>query len=143
MKLIIAICLLLATSFAFADTWISATTVSYHLDRNRNFNEVNPGLGVEYGITENAKAIAGFYKNSIYKESAYAGAAWTPISIAKGLRIGVVGGIITGYRLSPAPMLIPVAMLEGGRFGINVLFVPHVIKDAPATFALQVKIKLN
>lgn len=127
---------------ARADTWISATTVSYHLDRSQHFNETNPGLGIEHGITENTAVVAGFYRNSISRESVYAGAAWTPLR-AGYLRAGFVAGGITGYKISPAPMLVPAAMLEGKRFGANLLFVPHVMKDVPATFALQIKVKVD
>jgi hypothetical protein len=142
MKRLLAVGLALATLPAYADTWVSATTVSYHLDREQRFNERNPGLGIEHGLTENTRAVAGFYKNSIYRESAYVGASWAPL-IAGNVRAGVVGGVITGYRISPAPMLVPVLMVEGKRIGANILFVPPVIKDVPATFALQLKIKVD
>lgn len=133
---------LASSSTLAADAWVSATTVSYHLDREQRFNERNPGLGIEYGLTENVRAVAGFYKNSISKESVYAGVAWTPLKV-EAVSVGLVAGAITGYRISPAPMAVPVLMVEGKRFGANVLFVPPVMKDIPATFALQVKIKLN
>lgn len=141
MRSLLAAALFAATP-ALADTWVSATTVSYHLDRSRHFNETNPGLGIEHSLTDDTRAIAGFYRNSIYRESVYAGVAWTPLK-TEYVRAGFVAGGITGYMVSPAPMLIPVVMFEGKRFGANLLFVPHVIKDAPATIGLQIKVKVD
>lgn len=127
---------------SFAQVWTSVTVGSRHFDRGADFNERNLGIGVEVVKSENGRLVGGVYRNSIDRTSAYAGYTWAP-EILPGARLGMVGGVVTGYRLSPAPMLAPVLMLEGKHVGANVILVPSVGKDVPGMVGLQVKVRLE
>lgn len=126
---------------SFAQVWATATVTSYHFDRSADFNEKNPGLGLEVQHGP-GRIVGGIYRNSIDRTSVYAGYAWAP-QIAAGVRAGAVGGVVTGYRISPVPLIAPVLMLEGRKAGVNFIFVPDVLKEAPGMVGVQLKWRLE
>lgn len=73
--------------------------ISYHFDRRQQWNERNPGAGVEC-----RNLVAGYYRNSYHRDTWYAGYAWRPRALTLGpVRAGLIGGVTTGYDL---PVLI-------------------------------------
>jgi hypothetical protein len=71
------------------------TFTSYHLDRESELNEFNPGVGTEVG-TGPLKLQMGFYKNSHEKVTTFVGTSYCH-SITNYLHVGVILGAATGY----------------------------------------------
>src|SRR5437773_151483 len=59
--------------------WVNAGLLSYHFDRNKNYNETNLGLGGEALLAPDHALMAGFYKNSEREHSRYFGYQWRPL----------------------------------------------------------------
>lgn len=72
---------------AQADTYMTTTIASYHADREADYNEFNPGLGVK-----NDQWILGAYRNSHGNPSTYAG-----YEFRRG-KYALQFGAITGYK---------------------------------------------
>ena len=144
MKRLLLLCsLLLACSLARAEgLWISATTRSYHADREAGFNERNWGIGAEYELAPEWRAIGGTYKNSVFRRSNYVGLHWTPLRFGNW-RLGAIGGAVSGYpgyNYGWGPLAAPVLSWESGRFGANLIALPK-IEEIAAVVALQIKVK--
>ncbi|WP_172983212.1 hypothetical protein [Thiomonas sp. Bio17B3] len=113
---------------------LSTTCIHNRAEARRSLNQVNPGLGVEYQFTPDVGLSGGFYRNSFRRASVYALATWTPLHLAlpAGLtaRIGVAGGVVSGYsRVNPfapfaAAALLAVRNPQG--WGINLVAVPNI-----------------
>lgn len=121
-----------------ADTWLTVTVRSEHFSESSTpRNEDNFGIGFEHDLAPSWRLVGGGYRNSEYNDSYYGGVAWMPVNMGL-FKLGLVGGIITGYsEMDPAPLLAPVLALEGRHFGANLIVVPPV-KDVGA-IALQLK----
>lgn len=95
------------------ETRLLVHQLSYHLDRSQDWNEVNPGLGVQYRpwsgwlfdstkINElqwwiaNGYVQAGFYKNSYRRNTVYAAAGSEPITLGP-VRMGAFVAVGSGY----------------------------------------------
>lgn len=116
--------------------YINRNIAAYHLDRGKkeanDYNETNPGLGLEYKDGDKRYMI-GQYLNSLRKNSNYALMGYTPFnadtSIGK-FGAGIVGGAVTGYPfmdITPAAGLL--GTYENGKFGANLIATPTVTID--------------
>lgn len=134
--------------------WADAMVGSYHIHPYRHFDDVNPGVGVECSVTAQWTGSVGYFRNSLDRPSFYAGAIYTPqFAHWKWLRLGAIGGIITGYNygqigLGPnnrtGPILAPTAITQFGRFGANFFLIPPIHSDnLPFTVGLQVKYRVR
>jgi hypothetical protein len=126
------------------DTWIASSVTSYHFDRSAGYNERNWGVGIERGIAPDVRLIAGVYRNSLYRESTYAGASWTPFA-AGPVRLGVLAGVVDGYKADHGrfvPIAMPLVTYEIGRAGANLIYLPHY-KDDGGVIGLQLKYRFN
>jgi hypothetical protein len=121
------------------DVWGVVSVGSYHTDRAAHYNENNPGLGVEIGVSENWRLIGGEYLNSFYHNSRYAGASYTPLHLGPA-HFGAAAFAVTGYRSKAAPAGALVAAFEWERAGFNILAVPP-LPNIPGVVALQVKVR--
>jgi hypothetical protein len=124
---------------------------SYHWNRDNkeknNYNEINPGIGLEYKDGD-MRYMIGNYLNSLNQNSNYLLAGYTPVNKLSDLgrfSAGVVGGGITGY---PTGVVTPAAGLlgsyENGKFGLNLLAVPNVKisgKDVDGFLGIQSRYK--
>lgn len=121
--------------------WVNFGFLSYHQNRQANFNERNYGLGWEHKISEDLSSTVGFYRNSVRRDSAYAAVLWQPLQIGP-VKAGVMAGVINGYpRLNNGnfmPMALPMASIEGRHLGANVICIPK-LKDVSAVCAVQIK----
>jgi opacity protein-like surface antigen len=114
----------------------------YDNGEKRTFNEINPGVGLEYRINDTFHVEAGAYKNSLYRTSVYASVA----AETKGSRFlgaGLQAGVLTGYD-----MKLPVAAIPYLRFGsrddkvnVKLNIIPPIPKITPATIGAQVRVK--
>jgi hypothetical protein len=104
---IVALLGLMAVSAASADELsIVGHGFSKHLD-NHNFNEKNYGGALRYDKNDFGLQIGG-YRNSINKNSFYAGIDWNPIQFKSDsclrAEMGVFYGFATGYKFDITPI---------------------------------------
>lgn len=111
-----------ALAKAFAQTWVTATVTSYHLDR-KGQNEVNPGIGFERSLSERWRWIAGGYVNSTNVTTMYAGAVYSRWDLGPA-RLGTLVALATGYDARPVLMAGPTLAIEGREMGANLIFIP-------------------
>jgi len=102
-----------------AQDWIVSNGLAFHLDGSSHcHNHFTPGLGLEFG----SYAI-GFYSNSNCRWSAYAAKSWLPLQFSN-VKVGAIGGVVTGYAQSILPAAGLAATFETERYGINLIYVP-------------------
>lgn len=100
------------------------------------YNEVNTGLGIEYG--GNIKLVAGFYKDSFNTTAKYLGAGFT--KQFKYLNYGVILGGIKSPSYgdgSVYPLVAPYISLSNKHHGVNCVILPSKV----TVVALQYKLK--
>lgn len=125
---------LLASPVHAEDLWLTATTVSHHVDRSAHYNERNPGLGLEYRFDQDASVFVSRTLNSYSNWSTYLGVEILPIQVRQ-FRLGLTMFLATGYPDGTILLAAPAVAWEGDRFGANFLVVPG------AYAALQLKVK--
>jgi hypothetical protein len=120
------------------DTWVHLGALSYHANRDKQYNENNGGLGVEYRFNHAHSLMIGRYDNSYFHRSNYALWGWTPIEVEyvnlmvvriPRARFGFLIGGVDGYERNNghfAPVLLPVLSLEWRQFGVNLSAFPSV-----------------
>jgi len=149
MKKLLLASLLLSTltGAGAAETWGSLTLTSYHVNPSQKFNQRNYGAGLEiHPDSTEYVGMFGAYRNSVERTSAYALAGWTPITFGI-VKIGITGGLITGYpglnNGHVAPAAGGLIRIEGKTVGANIMIIPPGIKEdkSPLTFGLQIKYK--
>ncbi len=132
--------------FDISKLWLSPGLQSYHTDRAAHYNENNRGFGAEYNLSSAAKIAAGMFRNSLDKDSRYAGLALLgqPVSSIAGLRAGALLGGITGYpdmnRGRLAPLIAPMLTYEGNNLGLNLTALPKIGPVSPVV-AAQMKVR--
>lgn len=114
----------------------------------RPFNEVNPGIGVEYGLGRvgpfDAHVAAGVYKNSVYDTSKYL-AVGLETNGSKFIGAGIDAGVLTGYP----DMKVPLAAIPYVRIGnadgpnLKVDVIPPIKNLTPLTVGVQLRIPLG
>jgi hypothetical protein len=134
--------------------WADFMIGSQHIHPDREFDDFNPGAGIECSIAKNWAAAFGYFRNSLDRPSFYGGALYTPDYAHWGwFRLGAMGGIITGYNYGQiglgagnrtGPVVAPVAVTRFGRFGANFILIPPIREDhLPFTVGLQVKYRVH
>lgn len=124
--------------------WLHLGAVSYHVNRAANYNEINPGLGIEHQFNARHSLSAGAYYNSERRTTVYALYGYTPLRIGP-VKIGVLAGLANGYSGHDGkffPVALPVAMIERGRFGVNFTIIPSIREKVDGGLAVQFKIRL-
>lgn len=135
--------LVAAPANAQTETWLSASVASYHFEEAKeHYNQSNPGLGIEWG-TENARVVAGFYRNSIERQSRALGGALLTDSFLGGFRVGLAAGGVTGYEKSVTAFVLPILAFERGQFGANLALIPPVKEKVGGAIGLQIKLKFG
>ena len=125
---------------------MTVSIASYHFDRERekgkgSYEQTNPGLGLEYVLTDRWRLGAGMYRSSIRTDASYVGAVYLPLQSAYW-RLGVAMGAVSGYTGNLSPLVAPVLMVEGKRLGANILFIPPYDKQSGG-IGLQLKWRFN
>lgn len=146
MKALLAILLLSLISYSAhgENPWITLGGISYHTsNRDKNYNEMNLGLGFEFQMTQTIRGTAGFYRNSHRNDSLYYGAVWLPLTYGR-VKLGLAAELVSGYETKtnrePVKALLPVATVEWRNFGANLLFVPETKSNSGAV-GLQFKVR--
>lgn len=127
--------------------WITTGFLSYHPNRNPDYNERNTGIGGEYHFDDERSLALGHYKNSVRKQSTYLQYVYTPVAIGN-IKLGGALGIVDGYpKLRDGkftPVLLPVASTTfkvfGQNMGLNFVYIPSLIPDTDSSFAVQFKL---
>ena len=120
---------------ASADTYLNIAGVSYHGDRSGNWNEKNPGIGIEHD-----GYIAGYYRNSYNKDTVYAGYAWRPLQ-AGAFKAGVIVAAASGYH-SPV-VAMPSVVVGGDKVALEFVGAPAVGKSTTWFVGATLRLKLN
>jgi hypothetical protein len=144
-KLMVAL-LVAAAPAAFAGVWINPGFYSYHLERDKGFNNVNTGLGVEASITDTYSVTAGFFKNSDRETSRYVGVYAMPLKIG-AFKAGAAIGAFDGYpKMRDGgwfPAIVPTVAFEGQQLGLNVSFIPTIGDQLHGAVTFQLKYNLR
>lgn len=137
--------LILAPAQARAETWLAGTVASYHFDREPSYNEQNWGLGVEHGVAPDVRIFGGFYKNSFYQPSRYAGASYMPLVFGP-LHVGLAAGVVDGYPKHdgrPLPVVTPLLAFEFRNVGFNLIALPSTSTGKQTgVIGLQLKLRV-
>ena len=109
--------------------FLQVNVASYHPseDSDDDFNEFNPGVGLEYHM-EGYYFAGGFFENSIDKFSTYWGVGHERSIGADWFGLGILGGVVTGYDggFSPRLAAVPYFLLKNGRTSLKTYYVPAV-----------------
>jgi hypothetical protein len=135
-----------AQAFDLARTWVNPGFYSFHVERDKNLNNVNTGLGIEVPLSNTYAFTAGVFENSNRATSHYVGLYVMPFEIGPFKAGAVVGGF-NGYPNANQggwfPALIPVIALEGQQLGMNVSFVPTVQDQLHGAISFQLKYRFK
>ncbi|MES2901785.1 MAG: hypothetical protein V4723_18815 [Pseudomonadota bacterium] len=127
------------------ELWLDTGFATYHFQSDKDLNGRNPGLGVEYRISDSSAVTAGRFFNSDRRHSRYAGMYYQPWTV-QGVRLGVVAGGFDGYpRMRDGGWFlaaIPVATIEYQRVGVNLAVVPTYKNRLHGGVSVQFKFKL-
>ncbi|MBJ7308814.1 hypothetical protein ACFOLJ_25725 [Rugamonas sp. CCM 8940] len=127
-----------------SEVWLNAGFYSYHFQRDKNLNNSNPGIGVEYRFSSVASATAGRFYNSDRAYSNYAGVYYQPFAVGP-VRVGVVAGAFSGYpKMHDGgwfPAVVPMLSFEYQRVGVNVALVPSYKDRLYGALSVQCKVK--
>lgn len=96
---------------------LSVFGLSHHSERGR-YCETNPGLGINYNLTRDTRLLAGFYKNSLCRESKVAGVVWCGMRYGNACA-GVGFACLTGYSTKPVCVPLPTASYEQRRYAVD------------------------
>lgn len=109
--------------------FLQVNVASYHPSEKSgdDFNEFNPGVGLEYHM-DGYYFAGGFFENSIDKFSTYWGVGHERTIGADWFGLGILGGVVTGYDggFSPRLAAVPYILLKKGRTSLKTYYVPAV-----------------
>ncbi len=130
-----------------AQWWGVANVGSRHFNTEEDFNESNPGIGLEWQWQPRHGVAVGYFRNSVDRDSFYALYQFTPLALGRHVRVGGMIGAVTGYPgyndggLAPGGGLVLKAEWE--RFGANLVYLPQVSGVTPNTLGLQIKYRFH
>ncbi|HYB50341.1 MAG TPA: hypothetical protein VED47_04425 [Burkholderiaceae bacterium] len=102
--------------------------LSHHWRNDDEYNDTNPGLGVEYRPTAETGVIAGFYRNSERRDSEYLFVRYQPFHYGP-FHLGAIGGVVNHYDTNNgdfAPAAMVAASVDLGHLEIAVVAAPNV-----------------
>ncbi|KQZ28082.1 hypothetical protein [Duganella sp. Root1480D1] len=128
-----------------SELWVNPGFYSYHFQRDKGFDDTNPGFGAEYRFSTVASVTAGRFHNSDRQMSNYAGVYYQPWAIGP-VRLGAVVGGFNGYpKMRDGGWFlaaIPVVSVEYQRVGVNFAIVPTYKERLHGALSVQLKFKL-
>lgn len=121
-----------------AHDWIIVNGFAQHLGSGSHCNNHDTaGAGIERDHAQ-----AGFYRNSNCKLSIYAAKAWLPIT-AGAVKLGLIGGAVTGYASAVTPVAALAATYETQTYGLNLIGIPPAGGSSGAVIWLQAKVRFR
>jgi hypothetical protein len=139
-----------SSSSANGRLWLTTGFFSHHFDREKNYNEQNTGLGIEYSLSRSSALAIGHYDNSVRKPSTYLHFVYTPLELGP-FRVGGAVGLLDGYPALRggrfAPVALPVATSTFKLFnhdvGINLTYIPTISHQVDGAVAIQFKLRIG
>ncbi len=122
--------------------FLQVNVASYHpgASSDDDFNEFNPGLGLEYHF-DSFFIAGGFFENSIDKFSTYWGIGHERTIFVDWFGLGILGGVVTGYDSGFSPRLaaVPSVFVKHGKTTLKAYYVPSVgdVDEDAIGFALR------
>ena len=92
LKAFFLICIVISIADSNANDYIHLGMVSYHQNRDIDYNETHASIGIE-----KSGYFIGYYKNSHYKDSFFAMKTIRALSITDKIHFGAKVGLVTGY----------------------------------------------
>ena len=140
-KLAVALLAILAVSSVHADELsLVAHGISKHID-NHNFNERNYGGAVRYERDDWGVQVGG-YRNSINKNSVYAGIDWSPFKYETESCLkfdaGAYYGVASGYKFAVTPVVGLQAAVKCENVFARVRVMPDPYYNAKAVGAIEI-----
>ena len=134
--------------------WGVASIGSHHfesadeyLGEGEEFNEFNPGAGIEVQWRQRHALAFGAFRNSVDEDSRYALYHYTPLQLGRFVRVGGMLGLVDGYPgYNDGNAGVGggfVLKAEGGRFGANLVLLPRIPDSTPLTLGLQLKVRFG
>ena len=134
-----ALLLALALPAAALCDRVQVRGLSYHFDRSKSYQEINPGLGCEWRWrNDDVFASLGAYSNSFGETVVDGIVGWTPFDLGRlcpwnsdlcrsNVRLGAVAGVFYGYDDPIVMPPVPAARIEGRRYGVYTVVIPDVV----------------
>lgn len=114
--------------------WLMSGFLSKHLNPDKEYNEENHGIGYK----THDGYLAGIYRNSLDKNSVYAGKEFQSDPVLNDkLRLAIVLGLVSGYNKPVTPLALPEVLYGNKEHELALGFVPPIKKVTPGTLALQ------
>lgn len=114
--------------------WLMSGFLSKHVNPDKEYNEQNHGIGYK----TNDGYLAGIYRNSLNKNSVYAGKEFqTDPLIGDKLRLAIVLGLVSGYNKPVQPLALPEVLYGNKEHELALGIVPPIKNVTPMTMALQ------
>lgn len=133
-----------ASSQFLSRLWINPGFYSLHFDRDKDLEDQNWGLGVEYVLNDQWSLTAGAFRNSDRERSHYVGAYFMPFEW-QGLKFGAAVGAFDGYPHYRDggwfPALIPTVAYESRHWGLNVGIIPSYKDRLYGAITFQFKVR--
>lgn len=130
---------------SLSEFWLNPGFYSYHFQKDIGLNNVNEGLGIEYRYSSVSAVTAGYFRNSDWQTSRYAGWYWQPLALGPA-RIGAVFGVLDGYpRMNNGGGFIagiPTISVEYKSIGANLMLIPTYEDRLHGALSLQIKLKI-
>ena len=108
------------------------------------YNALNLGAGLRAETSPDFAVQAGFYKNSVRRNSQYIAADWTPLSFY-GLKAGAFAGVVNGYPRFNEGGIAPAAGLSLRKptdwGNVVIRFIPPCPKTV-GVFAIEIGMRL-
>ena len=128
-----------------SELWIDTGFYTAHFDGDKDLNDNNKGLALEYRFNGVMAATAGRFHNSDYAWSNYVGVIWQPVAVGP-VRVGLALAAFDGYPKTRDggwfPGAIPTLTYEYKRVGLNVGIIPNYKDRLYGGISFQLKFKL-
>jgi hypothetical protein len=128
-----------------SELWIDTGFYTAHFDGDKNLNNNNKGLALEYRFSGTLAATGGRFYNSDRAWSNYAGVIWQPYAVGP-VRVGLALAAFDGYPKTRNggwfPGVIPTLTYEYQRVGVNVGIIPNYKDRLYGGISFQLKFKL-
>ena len=128
-----------------SELWLDTGFYTAHFDGDKDLNNNNKGLALEYRFSGTLAATGGRFYNSDRAWSNYAGVIWQPYAVGP-VRVGLALAAFDGYPKTRNggwfPGVIPTLTYEYQRVGVNVGIIPNYKDRLYGGISFQLKFKL-
>jgi len=128
-----------------SELWLDTGFYTAHFDGDKDLNNNNKGLALEYRFSGTLAATGGRFYNSDRAWSNYAGVIWQPYAVGP-VRVGLALAAFDGYPKTRNggwfPGVIPTLTYEYERVGVNVGIIPNYKDRLYGGISFQLKFKL-